>query len=238
MRNAECGITVSATASAAVRRALAPNIWPGDKRIGLHARDAKPTTRASLAAPEAGPLPSQFSHGAIRANLDLADVFENPAGDHVPKSNRVNAKSMSRVSECQSLPLPGGLSLRNASSKLVISFGQASSYVKPSKDKITPFSIHKMKSAPFLSPGIFAETSAIMNLLFLGSFLVEARRANRVKKPEPVNSLFETVAEASCSLMTSKTRLFPISIFSNTAFSRRVNGWLFTAPAIHQKSSE
>src|SRR5205823_4896640 len=56
MRNAECGITGSATASAAVRRALAPNIWPGDKRIGLHARDAKPTTRASLAAPEAGPL--------------------------------------------------------------------------------------------------------------------------------------------------------------------------------------
>src|SRR6184192_785763 len=83
MRNAECGITGSATASAAVRRALAPNIWPGDKRIGLHARDAKPTSRASLAAPEAGALPSQFGHGAIRANFDLADFFENFARNHM-----------------------------------------------------------------------------------------------------------------------------------------------------------
>src|SRR5213082_638745 len=82
MRNAECGITGSAAASAAVRRALAPNIWPGDKRIGLHAGDAKPTTRASLVAPEAGALPSQFSHGAIRANFDLADFFKDIAGNH------------------------------------------------------------------------------------------------------------------------------------------------------------
>src|SRR5438105_8217954 len=83
MRNAECGITGSATASAAVRRALAPNISPGGKRIGLHAGDAKPTTRASLASPEAGPLPSQFGHGAIRANFDLADFFENFARNHM-----------------------------------------------------------------------------------------------------------------------------------------------------------
>src|SRR5437763_6147977 len=82
MRNAECGITMGGAASGAGRRALAPNIWPGDKRIGLHAGDAKPTTRASLVAPEAGALPSQFSHGAIRANFDLADIFKDIAGNY------------------------------------------------------------------------------------------------------------------------------------------------------------
>src|SRR5437764_14881303 len=98
MRNADCGITGSAVASAAVRRALAPNIWPGDKRICLHARDAKPTTRASLVAPEAGALPSQFSHGAIRANFDLADFFKNIAWTHThPDPRPLNHGERSRL---------------------------------------------------------------------------------------------------------------------------------------------
>src|SRR5207244_8319432 len=75
-------MTGSAAASAAVRRALAPNISPEGERIGLPARDTKPTTRASLAAPGAGALPSQSSHEPVRANLDPRDSSENFAEDH------------------------------------------------------------------------------------------------------------------------------------------------------------
>src|SRR5207244_6325936 len=72
----------SAVASAAVRRALAPNISPGGERIGLPARDTKPTTRASLAALGAGALASQSSHEPVRANLDPRDSSEDFAEDH------------------------------------------------------------------------------------------------------------------------------------------------------------
>ena len=75
-------MTGSAAASAAVRRALAPNISPEGERIGLPARDTKPTTRASLAAPGAGALPSQSSHEPVRANLDPRDSSEDFAEDH------------------------------------------------------------------------------------------------------------------------------------------------------------
>src|SRR5207249_7178667 len=75
-------MTGSAAASAAVRRALAPNISPGGERIGLPARDTKPTTRASLAALGAGALASQSSHEPVRANLDPRDSSEDFAEDH------------------------------------------------------------------------------------------------------------------------------------------------------------
>ena len=71
----------SAAATAAVRRALAPNSLRKDDRTSLHASVAKkPTTRASLAAPEAGALPG-LSHGAARTSPTLPDVLENLAAE-------------------------------------------------------------------------------------------------------------------------------------------------------------
>src|SRR5207247_1051453 len=112
-------------ASAAVRRALAPNISSGSKRIGLPARDAQPTTRASLAAPEAGALPrakihERLAHGPVRANFDLADFFENVAGNHT-NAERGTRSAESRGARPPRLPFgaPSRRTFRRGASESV-----------------------------------------------------------------------------------------------------------------------